>query len=135
MVTLKDSEILLNFWDPPLSALRRKENILLAGYFDDLITLSKNFRYIFDNVFKTVKTFNSLGFVIQPGKPAFILWQVIEYLGFSRDLVTMGVSLTELKQKLWVALCHTLHEKSRYSKLFWSAFFPDFPAFWLNAER
>ena len=61
MVTLKDPENLLNFWDPPLSALRRKENTLLAGYFDDLITLNKNFRYILDNVFKTVKMFNSLG--------------------------------------------------------------------------
>ena len=28
-----------------------------------------------------------------------------------------------------------LHKKSPYSELFWSAFFPDFPAFGLNTER
>ena len=39
----------------PLSVLIRAENILVAGYFDDLFTLSKNFRGCFDNVFKIMK--------------------------------------------------------------------------------
>ena len=31
--------------------------------------------------------------------------------------------------------CHTWRKRSPYPELFWSAFFPDFPAFRLNMER
>ena len=77
----------------------REGNILLAGYFDDLIKLSEIFREYFDNIFKIAKIFNSLGFVIHPGNSTFIPSQVIEYLGSIINSVTMAVSLTELKQK------------------------------------
>lgn len=55
MVALKDPVSLLKLLMSPLSVLIRVENILVAGYFHDLFTLSKKFRGCFDNVFKIMK--------------------------------------------------------------------------------
>ena len=57
--------------------------------------------------------FTSLGFVIHPGKSVFITSQVIEYLGFVVNSVTMTVLLTELKQKSLAELCHNLSSKHK----------------------
>ena len=42
-----------------------------------------------------------------------------------------------LKNEILFQLDHlyTLRKKYSYSELFWSVFFPDFPAFGLNTER
>ena len=45
--------------------------------------------------------------------------------------------IRKAQTKVFVQLyaCHTVRKKSPYSELFWSPFFPHFPAFGLNTER
>ena len=42
---------------------------------------------------------------------------------------------SDFKTVFVIAYCITLRETCSYSKLFWSTFFPHFPAFGLNTER
>ena len=48
-----------------------------------------------------------------------------------RRFSSLQLSFTSTKIFL-IILSHTLRKKSPYSQLFWSGFFPDFPAFGLN---
>ena len=74
---------------PPLSELRRVEKIVIAGYFDDLITINSSYASCFRNVSKIIELFIALGFVIHPSKSQFIPTEKIEYLRFVIDSVSM----------------------------------------------
>ena len=64
-----------------------------------------------------MKIFKSLYFAIHPGKSVFILSQVIEYLDFVINSVTMTVSLTESKQNSVVILCDNSTGKCNLGQL------------------
>ena len=98
---------------PPLSVLRKVEKILIAGYFDDLITMAYTDKHCLSNIGKTIKLFTSLGFVIHPNKSVFVPCQQIEYLGFDLNSVRMTISLTEAKKFSLYELCNDIIGKSR----------------------
>ena len=79
---------------PPLAYLRQML-ILIAVYIDDIITAASLFGDCFSNVFTIVKLLDSLGFVVHPDKSRFVPSQVVEYLGFIINSVTMTLRLTE----------------------------------------
>ena len=66
---------------PPLSKIRRQD-ITVAGYFGDLITLVYIERVCIQNISKIIYLLDSLGFVIHAEKSIFLPYQTIEYLCF-----------------------------------------------------
>ena len=69
---------------PPLALLRIQAHTV-AIYIDDIISVDDTFEICFVTVIKTIKLFQSLGFVIYPAKNKFILSKKVEYLGFVID--------------------------------------------------
>ena len=57
------------------------------------------------NVTKIIKWVFALGFVIRSSKPQLIPAQIIEYLGFVIDSVSMSVSLSNNKKKTFLDIC------------------------------
>jgi hypothetical protein len=61
--------------------------------------LGNNFSECASNVLDTVNTLDTLNFVPHPQKSVFIPTQIIVYLGFILNSITMSVSLTRKKAK------------------------------------
>ena len=89
---------------PPLSNIR-KQGVIVAGYFDDLITLTITNGVCIQNILKIISSLDSLGFVIHPEKSTFLPSQEIEFLGFLINSVTMTVSLTHTKKEAIKEMC------------------------------
>ena len=51
---------------PPLSLLRKLERVLVASYFDDLMTMDCS--YSAKNIMKIIKLMLSLGLIVHPSK-------------------------------------------------------------------
>ena len=69
---------------PPLALLRIQAHTV-AIYIDDIISVDDTFEICFVTVIKTIKLFQSLGFVIYTAKNKFIPSKKVEYLGFVID--------------------------------------------------
>ena len=76
---------------PSLSTMR-KQGGTVAAYIDDMII--KTERKCRNNIFKILRIFESLRFVIHPYKSTFIPSTSLEFLGFIIDSKHMTVSLT-----------------------------------------
>ena len=83
---------------------QRLQQVTVAGFIDDLITLGRSFSKCYRNIKIIVTLLESLGFVVHPNKSLLVLAKSIEYLGFVIDSQSMTISLTQkacIKQ-----LCH-----------------------------
>ena len=89
----------------PLAFFRKIEKNLVAGYFDDLITMNSTHSSCCDNISKIILFLSKLGFVIHPEKSTFNPCQEIEYLGFVINSINMTVSLTPAKKQKILPLC------------------------------
>ena len=67
---------------PLLAFLKKIEKVLVAGYFNDLITMNSTHSSCCDNILKIYLLLPKLGFVLHPEKSTFNPCQEIEYLGF-----------------------------------------------------
>ena len=77
------------------------ENVPLSGYIDDFFTKGDTFSKCEENIHKTVRLYDKLGFVINLKKSQIVPTQKIRILGFVIDSVKMIITLTEeKKQKL-----------------------------------
>ena len=83
----------------------RKQGVIVAGYFDDLVTLAITNEVCIQNISKIISSLDSLGFVIHPEKSIFLPSQEIEVLGFLINSVTMTVSLTHTKKEPIKEMC------------------------------
>ena len=90
---------------PPLSYLRLQQ-VTVAGFIDDLITLGRSFVKCERNIKLIVTLLDSLGFVVHPDKSIFVPARSIEYLGFVIDSQSMTISLTKKKKACIKQLCH-----------------------------
>ena len=90
---------------PPLSYLRLQQ-VTVAGFIDDLITLGRSFVKCERNIKLIVTLLDSLGFVVHPNKSIFVPARSIEYLGFVTDSQSMTISLTKKKKACIKQLCH-----------------------------
>ena len=53
--------------EPPLSLLRKLERVLVARYFDDLITMNcSSYSACFNNIMEIIKLLSSLGLIVHP---------------------------------------------------------------------
>ena len=93
---------------PVYSSLRQKGHIS-SPYIDDSILMGDNFSECAANVIDTVQTLDNLNFVPHPKKSVFIPTQILVYLGFILNSITMTVSKTpEKAKKLKEAVMHLL---------------------------
>ena len=77
------------------------ENVPLSGYIDDFFTKGDTFSICEENIHKTMRLYDKLGFDINLKKSQIVPIQRIRILGFVIDSVKMIVTLTrEKKQKL-----------------------------------
>ena len=77
------------------------ENVPLSGCSDDFFTKGDSFSKSEENIHKTMRLYDKLGFVINFKKSQIVPTQKIRLLGFVIDSVEMIITLTkEKKQKL-----------------------------------
>ena len=81
------------------------QGVIVAGYFDNLITLAITNGVCIQNILKIISSLDSLGFVIHPEKSTFLPSQEIEFLGFLINSVTMTVYLTHTKKEAIKEMC------------------------------
>ena len=89
---------------PPLKFLRKIEKILVAGYFDELITVNSTHSSCSDCISKITLLLSKIGFVIHQEKSTFNPCQEIENLGFLISSIEMIVS-HQLKTEYIITLC------------------------------
>ena len=75
----------------------RKHGYINVAYIDDSLLIGHMFRECADNIQATVKLLDSLGFTVHLVKSVLTPTQVIVFLGFEINSVTMTVSLTHEK--------------------------------------
>ena len=96
---------------PPLATLREAGHIL-GAYIDDIFNMGMTSKECQNNVLETVHLLNSLGFNIHPDKSKFTPSQVLVFLGFVINSVSMKVSLTaERKGKIKEACANLLNNE------------------------
>lgn len=77
----------------------RLQGILLVIYLDDILIFGNTFQECHDNIFKTSKILETLGFVINFEKSQLIPSQQCKYLGFIFNSVEMSLSLPLVKSQ------------------------------------
>ncbi|CAB4030534.1 Transposon Tf2-6 poly [Paramuricea clavata] len=93
---------------PVYSSLRQQGHVS-SPYIDDSILIGDNYDECADNVINTIRLLDNLGFVPHPKKSVFIPTQILVFLGFLLNSITMTVSLTpEKARKLKAAVNHLL---------------------------
>ena len=82
----------------PITTLHFK-NVPLSGYIDDFFTKRDTFSICEENVHKTMRLYDKLGFVINFKKSQIVLTEGIRILGFLIESVKMIVTLTQEKKE------------------------------------
>ena len=90
---------------PPLPLLRKLERVLVASYFDDLITMDCSYSACSKNIMKIIKLMSSLGLIVHPSRSVLFLCQEIEYLGFIIDSTNLTLTLTLIKKQKKLLFC------------------------------
>ena len=83
----------------PLLLLKKLERVLVASYFDDLITLDRSYSACSKNIMKIIKLMSSLGFIVHPSKSILFPCPEIEYLGFIINSTNMTLTPTLVKKQ------------------------------------
>ena len=96
----------------PVFSELRKQGYTSVTYIDDTLLLEATATECTDNMQTTAVLFDELGFTIQTVKSIFEPTQIIEFLGFILNSITMTVSLTMRKASKIRQLCQTtIHKK------------------------
>ena len=83
---------------PPLSTLKL-DNITIAAYLNDCINMNPSLDQCWENIQKTIKLFQTLGFTVHSEpKSNFTPTQRIEFLGFVIDSVSTTITLNNNKK-------------------------------------
>ena len=91
----------------------RKHGYLNCGYIDDSLLVAYDFSSCKNNIAATVQLFDSLGLTIHPVKSVLIPTQIIEFLGFILNSITMTVSVSVEKGQKLVDLSAFVLSKSQ----------------------
>ena len=95
---------------PPLTLLKIQEHTV-AICNDDIISVDDTFEICLLTVLKTIKSFQSLGFVIHPGKSKFIASKKVEYLGFFIRSERIVTYLSDHKKKKIYDKCQSVSKR------------------------
>ena len=94
---------------PPLTLLKIQGHTV--AIYIDIISVDDTFESCLLTVLKTIKLFQSLGFVIHPGKSKFIASKKVEYLGFFLRSERMVTYLSDHKKKKIYDKCQSISKK------------------------
>ena len=83
------------------------------GHIDDSLLVGYEFTACKKNVFDTVDTFCSLGFIVHPDKSFFEPTQEIEFLGFLLNNVSMAIRLPTAKTSYVKKACIDLQKQTQ----------------------
>ncbi len=81
----------------PVYAHLRMQGHTCMGHIDDSLLIAPTYEDCMCNINATVELFTKLGFVVHPDKSVFTPTQVIEFLGFILNSLTMLVTLSPTK--------------------------------------
>ena len=95
----------------PFAHLRARGH-MNSAYIDDSCLVARTFENCASNVTATVTLLDSLGFTVHPLKSCLIPTQILAYLGFILDSVSMTVRLTPEKAGKIVHICSQLLKQS-----------------------
>ena len=96
----------------PIVAELRGTGIMVVIYLDDLAIISPNFDRALADLRATITLLESLGFIINHEKSNFQPSQVVEYLGFKINSMTMQVFLPEGKMNTLVTKARLLYNSA-----------------------
>ena len=99
---------------PPLIQCK-KNKIVVAGYFDDLITMGSDQNICINNMKEISRNFFSLDFIVHPEKTLFSPTETLEFLGFVINSSTMTVCFMESKkqvQRNWLRFFKNFRKQS-----------------------
>ena len=99
----------------PVMGHLRSVGITAIIYIDDCLIIASSEEELVDHVMYASRLFDSLGLTINVEKSQFSPTQVINYLGFSLDSLSMSVALTEDKMDRIKSLGFSLLKSSRVS--------------------
>ena len=94
----------------PLALLRIQEHTV-GIYIDDILSVDDTFESCLLTVIKTIKLFQSPGFVIHSEKSKFIPSRNVEYLGFVVDSERTVTYLSDHKKKKIYDKCQSISKK------------------------
>ena len=100
---------------PVFATLRSRYGHSCLGYIDDSIYIEDSVTMCEDVTLNATQLFIQLGFVPCPSKSVFQLTQILEFLGFLLNSVTMIVSLTKKKIDKIVVLCQQFLQYKQFS--------------------
>ena len=89
----------------PLSELR-KDSVVISGFIDDFHIQGDTFVECEQFLYKSIRLFDDLGFVVHPTKSNFIPSQEVVYLGFTLNSRDMTVSVTQEKKEKLLQFIH-----------------------------
>jgi hypothetical protein len=90
----------------PVFGQLHAKGLLSVIYIDDFCLQGNNYRECLHNVQGTRDLISQLGFSINENKSVFQPPQMLIFLGFKLNSITMGVHLTELKQTKLRSTCY-----------------------------
>ena len=93
----------------PIVAELRDTGIRVVIYLDNTAVISPSYDRALDDLKATVTLFESLGFIINRERSNFEPSQVIEYLGFKINSLTMQVFLPEKKVDILISKAKWLY--------------------------
>ena len=98
--------VFTNILKPRFSCLREQGHSSVI-HVDDFLLAGYTYKDCLDNVHETKLLLEGLGFHIHPKKPVFLPTQVITFLGFEINTVSITISLTNAKKNKIKDLCVT----------------------------
>ena len=98
--------VFTNILKPRFSCLREQGHSSVI-HVDDFLLAGYTYEDCLDNVHETKLLLEGLGFHIHPKKPVFLPTQVITFLGFEINTVSITISLTNAKKNKIKDLCVT----------------------------
>ena len=108
----------------PVAGFLRKRGVRLILYLDDMLIIGSTPREVNDFTQMAVNLLKALGFIINLDKSVLTPTQVITFLGFTINSITMRFTLPSEKVQKLLTLCRQIRSSSKVllrtlAQLFW----------------
>ena len=96
----------------PVAGFLRKRGVRLLLYLDDMLIIGSTLREVNDFTQMAVNLLKALGFIINQDKSVLTPTQVITFLGFAINSITMRFTLPSKKVQKLLTLCRQIRSNS-----------------------
>ena len=97
----------------PVAGFLRKRDVRLLQYVDDMLIIGSTPREVNDFTQMAVNLLKAFGFIINLDKSVLTPTQVITFLGFTINSITMRFTLPSEKVQKLLTLCRQIHSNSK----------------------